>query len=307
MLRKWLCQADITLALEPQDPILIKSGYATIDGPDMVPVSTFRDGKQLYFFPGSSLKGALRSHFERIARTLQAGSVCIPYLDPKKNDNSQIPVPSEAKNSGCGYNSSDDKNPAHAYSQSCAACRLFGSLRFCGRFSIGDAYPIKEPTLSTRNGVVINRFTGGAQSGLLFDLNVIEGGQFQAKIRIVNFEMWQLAALNFLLYDLEDELIFIGSGRSRGLGRIKGTIQDYTITYVRPQSRLVALYELASDEERTAYRFHSWSPQATFDLPTPVVHGLRQKYNLKERWKEIQQNINNSLDDFLKIPRLVNH
>ena len=34
MLRKWLCQADVTIRLQPIDPILIKSGYATLDGPD---------------------------------------------------------------------------------------------------------------------------------------------------------------------------------------------------------------------------------------------------------------------------------
>jgi len=36
MLRKWLCQADITVQLQPIDPILIKSGYATHRGPDVV-------------------------------------------------------------------------------------------------------------------------------------------------------------------------------------------------------------------------------------------------------------------------------
>ena len=78
MMRKWLCQADVTVHLEPVDPVLIKSGYATLDGPDMVPVQTFRDGKEAYYFPGTSLKGVLRSHFERIARTLREGIVCLP-------------------------------------------------------------------------------------------------------------------------------------------------------------------------------------------------------------------------------------
>ena len=71
MRRRWLCQADVTVRLTPIDPVLIKSGYATVDGPDMVPVSTYRGGERVYYFPGTSLKGALRSHLERVARTLR--------------------------------------------------------------------------------------------------------------------------------------------------------------------------------------------------------------------------------------------
>src|SRR5438105_1266694 len=103
MLRKWLCQAEVTVQLHPLDPILVKSGYATLDGADMVPVCTFLDGKQTYYIPGTSLKGVLRSHLERIARTLRPGSVCIPYYDPNKDI--PIPVPSEKASHGCGYRS----------------------------------------------------------------------------------------------------------------------------------------------------------------------------------------------------------
>jgi CRISPR/Cas system CSM-associated protein Csm3 (group 7 of RAMP superfamily) len=145
MLRKWLCQADVTVHLKPVDPILIKSGYATVSGPDMVPVEMLRQGRQTYFLPGSSLKGVLRSHFERIARSLRPGSVCIPYYDPRKSKDFNIPVRSEAQSFGCGFRSAGNGRPdtsATAYKESCAACRLFGSLRFGGRFSIGDAYPL---------------------------------------------------------------------------------------------------------------------------------------------------------------------
>ena len=107
MLRKWLCQADVKITIEPIDPVLIKSGHATMDGADMVPVSTFRDGKSIYYFPGASLKGVLRSHLERIARTLQQGSVCIPYYDPKKSI--PIPVESEKQSYGCGFVSPDSQ------------------------------------------------------------------------------------------------------------------------------------------------------------------------------------------------------
>ena len=131
MLRNWLCQADATIEIEPVDPVLVKSGYATLDGADMVPVSTFRNGERVYYLPGTSLKGVLRSHFERIARTLQPGSVCLPYHDPRRNIS--VPVEAEQESYGCGYRSCDGSGTAAAaYADSCAACRLFGSLKFAG-------------------------------------------------------------------------------------------------------------------------------------------------------------------------------
>ncbi len=305
MLRKWLCQADVTVQLSPTDPILIKSGYATLDGPDMVPVSTLRGGKKTYFFPGSSLKGVLRSHFERIARTLRPGSVCLPYYDPKKKDQFNIPVPEEQGSYGCGFRTPGDGRPdssATAYHESCAACRLFGSLRFAGRFSIGDAYPLPghEPKPGQRNGVGIDRFTGGTVRGVLFDLVVVEGGIFETAIRVTNFELWQLAAVNFLLQDLRDEIITLGSGRSRGLGRVRGEVNHYVLSYVRPQTAVAGLAELATDQERQEYRLFSWSPPEPIPLPEGRPRGLRHEYDLKENWSTQLQPLAGSLEEFLQ-------
>jgi CRISPR-associated RAMP protein (TIGR02581 family) len=302
MMRKWLCQADVTVRLEPKDPVLIKSGYATIDGPDMVPVSTFRNGEKVYYFPGSSLKGALRSHFERIARTLKEASVCLPYYDPKKVEDIPVPAPAEANSFGCGYRGADDSMKSEYYRDACAACRLFGSLRYGGRFSIGDAYPIPghEPRPSQRNGVGIDRFTGGTVRGVLFDVLVLEGGLFEAQVRVLNFELWQLAALNFLLLDLRDEMITIGSGRSRGLGRVRGEVTHYALSYVRPQTELRGLAELATKEDRDAYGLFAWAAAEPISLPAAERRGLRHQYNLSADWASRLEPLAPSLDGFLQ-------
>lgn len=305
MLRKWLCQADVRIQINPIDPILIKSGYATIDGPDMVPVSTFRNGEHTYYFPGSSLKGVLRSHFERIARTLRQGSVCIPYYDPGKPANYQVPVAEEQESFGCGFLSAQASRPnttATHYWESCAACRMFGSLRFAGRFSISDAYPLEcnPPVASQRNGVGIDRFTGGTVGGVLFDLKVLEGGTFESQIRLLNFELWQLAALNFLLSDLQDEMISLGSGRSRGLGRISAKVVDYKLSYVQPPGVLAALGELATDEERIAYGLFSFEPDHPVDLPESTRRGLRHQYDLTSDWQARLEPLAPSLEAFLQ-------
>lgn len=303
MLRKWLCQADVSMTIEPIDPVLIKSGYATMDGADMVPVSTFRNGEQAYYFPGSSLKGVLRSHLERVARTLRPGCVCLPYHDPKRD--ASIPVEEERHAYGCGYRSREGRGQdtaSAAYADSCAACRLFGSLKFGGRFSIGDAYPLpgNKPDLESRNGVGIDRFTGGTVSGVLFDLQVLVGGKFKADLRLANFELWQLAALNLLLADLTDEMIAVGSGRSRGLGRVRAAIDSYHLAYMRPVEHLAGMYQLATEAERQAYRLHDWTPADPIALPTPAPRGLRQQYDLSAGWSESLAPLTPSFEAFLQ-------
>ena len=305
MLRKWLCQADVEITIEPVDPVLIKSGYATMDGADMVPVSTFRNGESVYYFPGSSLKGVLRSHLERIARTLHPGSVCLPYYDYDPGRKISVPVKEERNSHGCGYRSRGGQGQdtaSAAYADSCAACRLFGSLKFGGRFSIGDAYPlpghasVPEP----RNGVGIDRFTGGTVPGVLFDLQVLVGGKFKAALRLANFELWQLAALNLLLFDLTDEMIAIGSGRSRGLGRVRASIDSYHLAYIRPVEHLSGMYQLATPAERQEYRLHDWTPADSIALPTPEPRGLRQQYDLSATWSERLAALTPSFEAFLQ-------
>ena len=305
MLRKWLCQADVTIEIEPVDPILVKSGHATLDGADMVPVRTFRDGESVCYLPGTSLKGVLRSHFERIARTLRPRSVCLPYFDPKRDDIS-VPVDEEKESFGCGYRSRNgEKDVASAaYADSCAACRLFGSLKFAGRFSIGDAYPLPDnrPTIESRNGVGIDRFTGGTVRGVLFDLQAVVGGKFKAHVRLTNFEMWQLAGLNLLLADLRDEMIAVGSGRSRGMGRIRAEVTAFRLSYLgtaeSPLS-LAGMGQLATPAEQEAYALHDWTPREPVALPKPEARGLRREYLLGD-WSSQLQSLTPAFEAFLQ-------
>jgi len=73
--------------------------------------------------------------------------------------------------------------------------------------------------------VGIDRLTGGASHGAKFELEVVSTGvTFETDIHLRNFEIWQLGMLFAVMQDMEDELIRIGSGRSRGLGKVTATI-----------------------------------------------------------------------------------
>lgn len=220
MLKKLINNCTIDLLLEPLDPILIKSGQATVHGPDMAFVETFRKGVRQVYFPGTSLKGVIRSHVERIARTLKPGSVCNPFA---KNGPDVF----------CGVKLGKQDSAEKTYNKSCLACKMFGSTRYAGRVSISDAYPYEcSPRPQMRDGVGIDRFTGGAFGGAKFNLEVVADGTFNTTISMVNFELWQLGLLAYVFKDMEDGLLSVGYGRSRGLGRFTASVLKADISYL---------------------------------------------------------------------------
>jgi len=235
MLRKLMNEAFLTLRITTTGPLLIKSGHASVSGPDMTPVLTWRNGNQEVFLPGSSLKGIFRSHLEKIACSLKPRVVCYPF---EGNEEKQADLEQRRRDyrDSCGgmFNQiarrEDNRRWLEersdlVYAASCPACRLFGSTGFIGRVAISDAYLVSNEIKEQRDGIGIDRLTGGASHGAKFELEVVSSGvAFETEIHLRNYEVWQLGMLFAVLQDMEDELIRIGSGRSRGLGKVKAEI-----------------------------------------------------------------------------------
>jgi len=230
MFKQLVNECLIDLHIRVQGPVLIKSGLAQVSGPDMAWVRVFRNGREEVYLPGSSLKGVLRSHAERIARTLKPEAACDPFAD-----------------TSCGR-IFDKKKPGttEAYRDSCLICKLFGSTGFAGRLATTDAYAVGTPPDPVqRDGVGIDRFSGGAAHGAKFELEVITEGIFATTLHLRNFELWQLALVGFVLQDLADGLIRIGMGKSRGLGKVRGEVQQVRIDFLGPQAQQVVNGQLA--------------------------------------------------------------
>lgn len=262
MLKKLINECHFSLKITTEGPLLVKSGYATPHGPDMTPVLTYRNGQEQVFIPGSSLKGVFRSHIEKVIRTLNEGIVCMPFEKEEIHEKNGQLVCNNYPRVFCGnkfeLRRKDRIKPKNSrenwvkekkelsnsvvYHDSCPACRLFGSTFFIGRVSINDAYLTEQAGVSSlteqRDGVGIDRFTGGASSRAKFELEVVRAGvEFQTEVYLRNFETWQLGAIMLLIQDLEDKIIRIGSGRSRGLGLVKGAAENLRISYILPAVR----------------------------------------------------------------------
>ncbi len=238
MLKKLVNEAYFTLRITTTGPLLIRSGSATISGPDMTPVLTFRNGQQEIFLPGSSLKGIFRSHSEKIASSLKSRVVCYPFAGVEEKETDLEQRQRDFRDS-CGerftrYARQGDEQRKQlerrtdlVYHDSCPTCRLYGSTGFIGRVAISDAYLASRSITEQRDGIGIDRLTGGASHGAKFELEVVSRDvAFETTIHLRNFEIWQLGMLFVVLQDMEDGLLSIGSGRSRGLGNVTAQISE---------------------------------------------------------------------------------
>ena len=242
MLKKMLNEVKLTYHIEATGPILIKEGETEkevkkrkeIDknSPDMLFVM---DGNNDVFIPGSSIKGVWRSWCEKIARTISNGVplACDPFNDNvKEKDNMNL---------SCSKRLEDEEITTSVYASSCPICKLFGNTSMASRIRISDAYPIDvnsgkpldvdKGEIPVRDGIGIDRFTGGTSNGAKFRYQYLIGETFKADVQIRNFELWQLGLLGFLFKDLEEELVPIGFGKTRGLGKVKGTLEKAELIY----------------------------------------------------------------------------
>jgi CRISPR/Cas system CSM-associated protein Csm3 (group 7 of RAMP superfamily) len=201
-------QCSIRFSLETQGPLLIKAsgqgGNPT--KPDMEFVETYRNGQKSIYLPGSSLKGAIRAHSERIIETMGLRSA---------------------------QGNPGDNPGAKAYTSSRFIEQMFGNTKLASRIRIDDAYPDPDVKviLEERNSVAIDRILGSTSGPGLFNYQVCTQGRFVTSIHLKNFSLAQLGLIGLVLRDLHDGWFAIGYGKSRGLGKMKVSYHEAVVQY----------------------------------------------------------------------------
>lgn len=165
---------------------------------------------QSLFIPGSSLAGVSRSRAEAVFRLLFDGearalATCDPFSSPCTATNH------------------------------CLVCGFFGCSGLRSHLTVTDLFPDPDPKqrprIELRDGIAIDRFTGGGVDGLKFDYQVAMGGTFLGRLEIHNPERWQLGLLSHLQSDIADELAYLGAGSARGLGRFELEFKSARVRY----------------------------------------------------------------------------
>lgn len=216
-------RARLDLRLTPETPLLIRAGdkgrvLLHPELPDMMFVRTGAIGNETVYIPGASLKGVIRSAAERVLRTV--GVRCCDPMEHKT-------VCHDDASKAADRPEKDVAHPqARVHAMVCYACRTFGSQAISSRVRFSDARPgegqeKRANATEVRNGVAIDRKTGGPARGKLYDLEVVTGGEFVTRIHLENVQLWQLALLGFVLQDMNDGFVRLGGGKSRGFGAVQ--------------------------------------------------------------------------------------
>jgi CRISPR/Cas system CSM-associated protein Csm3 (group 7 of RAMP superfamily) len=227
MFQRQLNQIRVDLELTPRAPLLIRSGRMGSDPsrPDLECVRTSFEGRPTVYVPGSSLKGVMRAHAERL---LTSEGLKI--------------TPTFAKDAPQAFR--QDVAGTLAYAGTCPLGRTFGNLHLKGRVSVSDLLPggherprsaERERLIAAanateqRNGVGIDRLLGSAKRGALFDQEVVVGGRFDGRVLLRNVQLYQLALVLLVVRDLDEGWAQLGSGTSRGNGWVEAKIRGLVI------------------------------------------------------------------------------
>lgn len=205
--------AKFTLA----SPLLIASGQASIDkAPDVVHLKSLRNNELKSILSGTSLAGILRHRGERIINTIQQ--------DSKKTENIIDEI--------FGVDFSNDKT------KTAKASRL-----------IVDEVEIENTTDLIQNRITIDRFTGGALHGALFNEQPIfrnDKTNLEIKIKLRQPKDYEIALLLLLLKDLWTGDLPVGGTSSIGRGRLQG--REATIKF---DNKTWTIIQNSSDESLT--------------------------------------------------------
>lgn len=183
------------------------------------------------FIPGSSLKGALRSHLERVTGALARAAgkengdsvfSCRLY----EQGETTCPTPGWIDEGKDATQATEDD-----FEALCHTCTLFGSPILAGKIALPDLDVLDETyagRVEVRDGVGVNRDRGKAQDGILFDYEVVPSGTaFAFELSADSPDDDELALLSVAVRELQRGNVRVGGKTTRGLGAC--ALEDVTI------------------------------------------------------------------------------
>jgi len=217
---------QVKFPLQFEGPFLVSdSSSAGLTRVDHAPLLASMHHGAKPVLPGSSLRGALRSHAGKIARTLsyhrdgpEGFKSSCPACDPLEKDVKNPLASCDAFFKDNRYISEDDSYDTKL----CLACLLFGSTRAGSRLIIKEAELAESynPDYKLMDFLAVDRFTGGGKDGAKFDALALWRPTFEGDIIMFNPTEWELGWLALVLRDLAAGHISLGFGSSKGFGKV---------------------------------------------------------------------------------------
>lgn len=225
------------------------------------------------YIPGSSLKGALRSHLERICQVetlAEVGATSCLLYKPGKEGPSWNPTAPDCPTPGW----IDAGKDATAASESdfdnlCPTCTLFGSPILAGKIRVPDL-EVDENTyngeVEIRDGVGIDRDRGRAVDQVKFDYEVIPSDTaFGFELSIDSPDTVELGLVAIAIRELQDGNVSVGGKTTRGLGHCK-------LIGVKIENADFSSIDSMADYFKTRAESDTSSTDATVDNPDECLN-----------------------------------
>ncbi len=163
----------------------------------------------------------------------------------------------------------------------CSVCRIFGYMGMRGRVKFAHAWPATEqPPLDVITRVAINRLTGAADEGKLFDLEAIPPGvHFHFFTVLENMTAGQKADWNKGIRALNLQLAGVGAHGTVGFGMVD--VEPVFVAKVSPKVfdrdvETELIERLATDENLDRVSGTALDKMPRFFQALVVAHGQKQ-------------------------------
>lgn len=211
---------DLTLGVPGAEDLLLGDGQG-LDFQIEPQTVKKADGKDYWRIPGSSLRGVFRGWITRLAA--RAGHPVADSL-PRYQESGAA----KGDELGWGFVAKEERERIQEDPDAltCPIMKLFGSLYAKSRIHISDAYSEepadKQKELQHRMHVAIDRITGGANEGFLFDNGVLTSGpRFHTRIQIEDPSEEEAQWVYSTLVALDLGVLRVGSSKAGGILRIQ--------------------------------------------------------------------------------------
>lgn len=218
----------------------IGSGGTMLD-PSATDSPVIRDVAGRPFIPGSSLKGALRSHVESLVRGLSRPGFdsCDPLVEPCVSKDHIEEIKKKADDDARNEDRRLDRAKYDRLltdgilGRSCIVCRVFGSPWLASHALIKDLFvddSWQMRRIELRDGVGIDRDTETARQGIKYDFEVVPATTgFGLEIVAENASDDLFGLLVLGLREMEQGRVALGGKTTRGLGGVRLTIEELEV------------------------------------------------------------------------------
>ncbi len=246
--------------------------------------------------PGASIRGVLRSHAERIARTIANQNSAdeddflshLPAAYPQAGQRDQtadeqrrlVRLESTASRIQRDHGLSESYREYPKYEWFDLAERLFGTTYFGSRLIIEDAPLSIETPPKVLDFLAVDRFTGGGADGAKFDALVYWQPEFTMSLYLETPQAWEIGWLLVVLRDLMDGRLRFGFGSAKGFGAVNVLGVTTSLGWTYDAAFPIDDLQLVPQPHAEGYFY-----QATYNGFATLPVELRRRWN--RAWLEI--------------------